>query len=109
MKSSRSRAFFAGLLTANSAPHLATAIAGHTHLTPLAGRTSGAVANGVWAGLNLAGAVTLLLLNPSSRRKQKEATSWDGDLPAFEAGFLLFAAWMSVSESTMRVNWKPRD
>ena len=36
----RAGAFVGGLLVANSAPHLASAVAGHTHLTPVAGRNS---------------------------------------------------------------------
>lgn len=34
------RSVVAGVLVANSAPHLATAVAGRQHLTPLAGRDS---------------------------------------------------------------------
>ncbi|MBE1536598.1 hypothetical protein [Actinomadura algeriensis] len=62
MKSSRVQSFFAGMLVANGAPHLASAVSGREHMTPLAGRRSGAVTNGVWAGLNLAGGVVLLRL-----------------------------------------------
>ncbi len=96
------RAVVAGLLVANSAPHLATAIAGRRHLTPLAGRESGPGVNGVWALINLAAGMLLLR---SSRRRG--VSRWDGDLVAFEASYLAFAAWMTLSESMLRVNWNP--
>ncbi|MUL41189.1 hypothetical protein FZ103_08345 [Streptomonospora sp. PA3] len=97
----RLRSFAAGLLIANSAPHLATAASGRRHLTPLAGRDSGPVANGVWAGINLAAGVLLL----RSRHRESPAR-WDGDLVAFEAGYLAFALWMAGSEAALRVNWE---
>lgn len=100
MRSSRVQSFAAGVLIANSAPHLATAVTGQRHLTPLAGRKSGPIVNGVWAGLNLAAGVLLLR---ASRRVG--AMRWDGDLVAFEAGYLVFAAWMAVSERLLATNW----
>jgi hypothetical protein len=42
-------AFAGGLLMANSAPNLATAVTGHTHLTPLAGKESSPAVNLIWA------------------------------------------------------------
>jgi hypothetical protein len=38
-----------GLLVANSAPPLATAVTGHTHLAPLAGKESSPKVNLLWA------------------------------------------------------------
>lgn len=93
MKTSRITSFLAGLMVANSSPHLATMITGRRHLTPIGGRNSGPLVNGVWAGLNLAGG--LALLQPSRRRG---GAVWDGDLHAFEFGCLTFAAWMALSE-----------
>jgi hypothetical protein len=86
---SRIRSFLAGVLVSNSAPHLATAITGRRHLTPLAGRQSGPGVNGLWGLLNLLGG--LLLLSPDTHRSP---TMWDDDLMAFEAGLLALAAWM---------------
>lgn len=100
MKSSRVQSFFAGMLVANSAPHVASAAAGREHMTPLAGRRSGAVANGVWAGLNLAAGVVLLRL----AGKGKKEVRWDRDLVAFETGYLAFASWMALSERFFPMN-----
>ncbi|GAB3446402.1 hypothetical protein GCM10027570_17690 [Streptomonospora sediminis] len=94
------RSFAAGVLIANSAPHLATAVRGHRHLTPLAGRDSGPVVNGIWAGMNLAAGVLLL-----SGKRTGSAARWDGDLVAFEAGYLTLALWMAGSEAALRINW----
>ncbi|HEX6467995.1 MAG TPA: hypothetical protein VF069_02795 [Streptosporangiaceae bacterium] len=99
MGSSRIRSFAAGVLIANSAPHLATAVAGRRHLTPLAGRESGPGVNAAWAALNLT-AGTLLLL-PSRRGS---AARWDADLVAFGSGYLLFAAWMAGTERFFAIN-----
>lgn len=93
------QSFVAGVLVANSAPHLATAITGRRHLTPLAGRDSGPGVNAVWAAANLlAGA---LLLRVARRRG---AGRWGGDLVAFESGYAAFASWMAGSERVLRVN-----
>ncbi len=100
--SSRVRSFLAGVLVGNSAPHLATAVTRRRHLTPLAGRGSGPAVNGLWGGLNLLGG--LLLLSPDSHR---EPGRWDDDLLAFEGGVLALAAWMVLSERTMRTNTRP--
>lgn len=97
--SSRTRSFLAGVLVGNSAPHLATAVTGRRHLTPLAGADSGPAANAPWAGLNLLGG--LLLHAPSGRRKPG---LWDGDLVAFEAGALAMSAWMAGSERVLGTN-----
>jgi hypothetical protein len=54
------RSVVAGVLVANSAPHLATAVAGRQHLTPLAGRDSPPAVNLVWAATNLLGGALVL-------------------------------------------------
>ncbi|GLZ02649.1 hypothetical protein Acsp03_01160 [Actinomadura sp. NBRC 104412] len=92
--------FFAGMLVANSAPHLATAVTGRRHMTPLAGRRSGPVVNGVWAGLNLAAGLLLL-----RRARRGDRERWDRDLVSFEAGYLTFALWMAGTERLVRMNW----
>ncbi len=89
------------MLIANSAPHLATAVTGRRHLTPLAGKRSGPVVNGVWAGLNLAGGVLLLHMS----RRGDDRPRWDEDLLAFELGYLAFATWMTGSERLLPMNW----
>jgi hypothetical protein len=88
------------MLVANSAPHLATAFTERQHLTPLAGRRSGPVANAAWAALNLAAGAVLL------RWSRRDAGArWDDDLLAFEAGCLVFGSWMAASERFLRINW----
>ncbi|MEU6034351.1 hypothetical protein ABZ801_03000 [Actinomadura sp. NPDC047616] len=99
MASSRILSFAAGALVANSAPHLATAVTGRRHMTPLAGRRSGPAVNAVWAGLNLVGGAALL---QASRRRG--GRRWDDDLVAFEAGYLAFALWMAASERFLPMN-----
>lgn len=91
--------FVGGLLVGNSAPHLATAATGRTHLTPLAGKESSAVVNLIWGlGNAVAGlALTRACANSPGRR-------WDGSLIAFEAGVAAFATWMAMSEAALRVN-----
>ncbi|MFC5994952.1 hypothetical protein ACFQE5_12100 [Pseudonocardia hispaniensis] len=98
MSSSRFRSFVAGMLVGNSAPHLATAITGRRHLTPLAGRDSGPGANAAWGMINLLSG--LLLLSPDRHRAP---ASWNSDLLAFEAGVAAFATWQVVAERILRV------
>jgi hypothetical protein len=100
--SSRVRSFLAGVLVGNSAPHLATAVTGRRHLTPLAGRDSGPALNGLWGTINLLGG--LLLLTPDRHRTPGR---WGGDLLAFETGVLALAAWMAGSERLLRTNTRP--
>lgn len=69
------------------------------HLTPLAGRQSGPVVNGIWALANLTGA--WVALRPS---RSPEVTRWGKDLLAFEAGYLAWAAWMAASERLLATN-----
>lgn len=92
-------AFIGGLLVGNSAPHLATAVTGRIHLTPLRGKESSAAVNLCWGlGNALAGlALTRACTRSAGRR-------WDGSLIAFEAGVATFAVWMAGSEAALRVN-----
>jgi hypothetical protein len=99
MSSSRIRSFVAGMLVGNSAPHLATAITGRRHLTPLGGRDSGPGLNGAWGVVNLVAG--LLLLSPDRHRSPSR---WDDDLIAFEGGVLALGAWMAASERLLRTN-----
>jgi hypothetical protein len=91
--------FVGGLLVGNSAPHLATAVAGRTHLTPLAGRESSPRVNLVWGLGNAVGGYALMraCADPGDRH-------WDRSLVTFEAGAAAFALWMAVSEVVTRVN-----
>ncbi|GAA4421830.1 hypothetical protein GCM10023169_15250 [Georgenia halophila] len=91
-------AFCSGLLCANSLPHLATAAAGHQHLTPLGGKTSNRWVNLGWGALNLAGGLAL------AARPQGGGRRWSGRIVAFDAGAATFALWMAVSEVVMKVN-----
>ena len=99
MEGSRIASFAAGLLVANAAPHLATAVTDRRHLTPLAGRRSGPAVNGAWSALNIAAATGLLVW--SARGKPAR---WDGDLVAFGLGPVTFAAWMAASEALAPIN-----
>lgn len=87
------------MLVANSAPHLATAVANRRHFTPLGFKESGAGVNALWAGLNLAGGVALLLPSRSGGGRR-----WDADLVAFEVGCVVFAAWMAGTEGLRPMN-----
>lgn len=95
------RAFLAGVLTVNSVGHLATAAAAKQHLTPLAGRRSGSVANAVWGGANLVGGLVLARTGASAGER------WGGELNAFGAGAAVFSTWMFVSELAMPLNTRP--
>ena len=98
----RAGAFVGGMLVANSAPHLASAVTGHAHLTPLAGRDSSPRVNLVWGLVNALGglAVTRACTRASDRR-------WDQSLIAFEVGAAALALWMAASEAVLRVNTPP--
>lgn len=93
-----SKMFVAGMLCANSLPHLATAITGRRHLTPVAGRNSSQWVNAGWGVANLAGGLVLI------RRTARGTGRWDSRLVAFELGSAAFAAWMAGSEAVLRVN-----
>lgn len=87
------------MLVANSAPHLATAVTGRTHLTPLAGHDSSPTVNLAWGlGNALAG---LALTRSCTRSRDRH---WDRSLVTFEAGAAVFATWMAASEALLRVN-----
>lgn len=92
------RAYAAGLLAGNSLPHLATAVCGKKHLTPLGWHNSDRWLNLVWGALNLGGGLALIAAGrtPGDR--------WDAQLPAFEAGAATFAVWMAVTERLKPVN-----
>ncbi|GAA1490435.1 hypothetical protein [Brachybacterium sacelli] len=107
----RTGAFVAGLLCANSLPHLATAAAGRCHLTPIGGAESSRGINAAWGAANLIGG--LALIAHSARGEGLSAGSvrgeerWDSRLVAFDLGAAVFAAWMAASEATLQVNWSP--
>lgn len=95
----RAGAFAAGLLCANSLPHLATAVTGHRHLTPIRGAESSPGVNAAWGAANLIAGLAL------ARRAAGEGGRWDSRLVAFDLGAAVFAIWMAGSEAAMRVNW----
>ena len=99
MRGSRVRSFFSGMLVANSAPHLASAVAGRRHMPPVGGRNSGPRVTAAWSAANLAGGVALLV---PSRRAGTDR--WDADLVAFGTGYVAFAAWMALTERFFPVN-----
>src|SRR3954451_18488207 len=68
MQPSRIASFVAGSLVPNAAPHLATAVTGRRHLTPVGGRDSGPGVNGVWAALNIGAAIGLLAWSARGKR-----------------------------------------
>lgn len=98
MKRTNGIAFAAGLLCANSLPHLATAATGRRHLTPLAGKNSDRRVNLLWGTMNLAGGLALIAGIARGRGR------WDSRLVAFDAGAATFAAWMALSEGLMKTN-----
>jgi hypothetical protein len=91
----------AGVLAVNSIGHLATAVAGKEHLTPLAGRRSGPTVNAIWGAANLAGGLIL------ARRAATPGPRWGADLHAFGIGAASFAAWMALSERLLGTNTGP--
>ena len=97
--SNRPMAFLSGVLCANSLPHLATAAAGRRHLTPLRGRDSSRLPNALWGAANLAGGLTII------GRTARGGGRWDSRLVAFNLGAAVFAAWATLAERTMTVNW----
>jgi len=100
MTASMSRgALLAGVLCANSLPHLATAATGRRHLTPLRGRDSSRAVNAVWGAANLAGGLALIA------RVAGGTGRWDSRLATFNLGAAGFAAWAALAERTLKVNW----
>lgn len=96
-------AFAAGMMCANSLPHLATAVTGRRFLTPLGGRMSSPGINAVWGAVNLVAGLAL------ARRAGPAQSRWDSRLVAFDAGAAAFAGWMVASESVLKVNWSASD
>ncbi|MGP5033876.1 hypothetical protein [Brachybacterium alimentarium] len=92
----------AGVLCANSLPHLATAAAGRTMLTPLAGRDSPATVNALWGGATnlLAG---LVLMRAASGRSAEAGTARE----AFGIGVVAFSAWAVMGERLLGFNSAP--
>lgn len=86
------QAFASGVLTVNSVGHLATAAAGKSYLTPLAGPGSGPAVNALWGALSIAGGLVLL------RRTARPGRRWGGELHAFNAGAAVFGAWSLISD-----------
>lgn len=100
--SHRARSFLSGALIANSAVHLASAVAKRRHLTPLAGRESSPTVNLVWGLANLvSGCVVLRTVTRSTPQREPH---WDSDLLWFESGHLATAFWMAASERVLRTN-----
>ena len=95
----RAGSFVGGLLVPNSAPHLASAVTGHTHLTPLAGKGSSPGVNLVWGLGNAIGGLALTCVCARTGDR-----CWDRSLNAFEAGLAVFVIWMAGSEAVLRVN-----
>lgn len=85
------RALLAGLLAANSLPHLGTAAAGGSLMTPIAGSESGPRANAVWGAVNLVASLTLL--GAGSPRP------WRRGIVPFLAGAAVFASWAVTYEA----------
>ncbi|GLW23928.1 hypothetical protein [Microbispora triticiradicis] len=95
--SPNARAFTAGLLVSNSAPHLGTAVTGRRHLTPF-GRNSGPMVNLVWGLVNLTGGLLLLRTVVQAEGTDQK---WYSRLVAFEGGCAAFAMWMAVTEKAL--------
>jgi len=90
--------FVAGMLCANSLPHLATAVSDHQHLTPIGGRRSNRWVNLAWGALNLGGGLAL------AATTQGAGGRWDRRLVAFDAGAVTFTLWMALSEGLLPIN-----
>ncbi|MBP2408399.1 hypothetical protein [Brachybacterium fresconis] len=101
----RTGAFVAGVLCANSIPHLATAVAGRRHLTPIGGPRSSHRINAVWGAANLVGGLALVARGVHSARDVPGEGRWDSRLVAFDLGAAMFAVWMAGSEAALRGNW----
>lgn len=97
----------AGLLAANALPHLASAVTGRHHLTPLRGRDSGPGTNAAWGALNGAAAAALLRRDSGAGSPESDAGRWDRRLLAFGAGTAGMSLWMVASEAAWRVNSRP--
>ena len=91
-------AYSAGVLSANSLPHLATAVAGQRMMTPLRGRRSGRWPNLVWGGMNLAGGLALVA------RSHRAEQPWARHLIAYAVGGATFSAWAVFAEAVLKFN-----
>lgn len=100
MTGSARRAFLAGVLVANSAPHLGSFVAGRRHLSPLGGRAAGPTANLVWGLANAVCGYLLLRGAPPPNDTQR----WDSTLLAFEAGAATWSLWSVSSETVLRTS-----
>lgn len=96
----RTGAFVAGVLCANSLPHLATASTGRRHLTPIGGARSSRWVNAAWGAANLVGGLALIARSAHGEGR------WDSRLVVFDLGTAAFATWMATSEAALRVNWE---
>lgn len=103
----RTGAFVAGVLCANSIPHLATAVAGRRHLTPIGGPRSSPRINAAWGAANLVGGLALIARSAHGARDAHSEERWDSRLVAFDLGAAVFAAWMVSSEAALHGNWEP--
>jgi len=92
------RSFIAGVLCANRLPHLATAAAGHQHMSPLGGRASGRWANLAWGAANLAGGLALVSRPKGAGRR------WGPRYQAFGYGVAAFSLWAAVAERVFPLN-----
>lgn len=97
-------AFAAGVLCANSLPHLATTVTGHEHLTPLGGRHSSRGINAAWGLMNLLGGLALICGVGRVHSTRSGRRRWDSRLVSFSTGAAVFAAWMAGSEAVLRTN-----
>ena len=94
------RAFFGGVLVANSVPHVGSGLTGHRHLTPVGGRKSGPGINLAWGLANAAAGWALLrTVNRGGDHR------WDASLVAFETGAASWALWSAGSEWLLKTNW----
>lgn len=93
------RAAASGALVVNAVPHVASAVTGRRHLTPVAGRRSGPTINLLW-GLGSAVAGYRLLGRPQPR----DGDRWDTTLVAFEAGAAAWGVWSVLSEAVLRTS-----
>lgn len=96
----RFRLFCAGLLFANSIPHLASGVSGRVHLTPF-GRESTPLVNLAWAAGNVAVGCGLVRFDA---HRDSGGQHWDSRLLALGAGAASWSVWMLGSEYLIRAN-----
>ncbi|SFS00754.1 hypothetical protein SAMN04487783_0482 [Agrococcus baldri] len=88
----------AGVLTANALPHLATAAAGRTMMTPLGGKGSGTGPNLLWGCMNLAAGIAL------AGRSGRRDRDWSRHVTALTVGAAVFLSWAAVAEGVLHLN-----